>query len=403
MRVVSAIFSIGALAACSDDAVVPQDSGGSETSTTLDGSANDAASSVDANTDASVAVRDKLKQPFASTSIWNMPIGSGAVYVAANLRAIPDGTGFAWSLPFAEMEQIILSPTSPLTDVRYSSVGWGNGDRCAPTSSQVFATVPIPANFLVPSNAYNMASAILGADGRTIYQFEPLAHCTNGGPATALVMDPQGTVDIYGDGIEGSHGGSGMSALGGTLRLDELRPGGQGPRHVLKFTFDMKDAYKCTTKADCFRWPALWADSYALTTYGTSANNPNVQNKAMRMGALLALPPDVDIASLGLATEPAKQIAWTLQNYGAYIDEDSASNSLLISTENSPDGAFTDQFQKDYGFAFNQASNATGNGGKWTGDIQKLLPLLKVIDNNSPTSIGGGGTPRQPLAPEIAP
>jgi len=165
----------------------------------------------------------------------------------------------------------------------------------------------------------------------------------------------------------------------------------------------MKDAYKCTTMADCFRWPALWADSYALLKYGTSANNPNVQNKAMRMGALLALPPDVDIASLGLATEPAKQIAWTLQNYGAYIDEDSASNSLLISTENSPDGAFTDQFQKDYGFAFNQASNATGNGGKWTGDIQKLLPLLKVIDNNSPTSIGGGGTPRQPLAPEIAP
>ena len=36
-------------------------------------------------------------------------------------------------------------------------------------------------------------------------------------------------------------------------------------------------------------------------------------------GALLALPPGTDIAALGLRTEPGRMIAWTLQNYGAYI------------------------------------------------------------------------------------
>ncbi len=406
-------FAVCVLAGCSDGGDALQDSGDAVVGSkrhrgALDAGALDAQTkdvALDANDagDAAVAVRDAMKQPFASTSIWNMPIGSGAVYVDAKLRAIPDGSGFAWSEPFSEMEQIILEPTAPLTAIRYSSVGWGSGDRCTPSSNQVFATVPIPANFLVPSNAYNMASAILGADGRSIYQFEPFAHCTNGSPATALLMDPQNTVDLYGDGIEGAHGGSGLSALGGTLRLGELRPGGQGPSHVLKFTFDMRDAYKCTKAADCFRWPALWGDSYAVGSYGTSSNNPNVQNQAMKMGALLALPASVVIANIGLQTEPAKELAWTLQNYGAYIDDDSAGNSFLISTENSPDGAFTDQFQKDFGYAFDQASNATGGGGKWTGDIQKLLPLLNVIDNNSATTIGGGGTPRQPLAPEISP
>ena len=348
------------------------------------------------------ATRDKYKQPFATTSIWNMPLGSGAVYVAAKLRAVPDGSGFAWSEPFAEAEQIILEPTAPLTDIRYSDVGWGGGDRCPPTSSQVFASVPIPSNFLVPSNAFNMAAAILGADGRSIYQFEPFTHCKSGSPATAFTMLPQTSVDIYGDGIQGAHGGSGLSALGGTIRLGELRAGNaEGPHHVLKFTYDMRDAYKCTKDADCFRWPALWGDSYAVGVYGTSPNNPNVANKAMKMGALFALPPSVDINSLGLQTEPAKLLAWTLQNYGAYIDDDAYGNSFLISVENSPSGAFVDQFQSDFGFAFNQSSDATGGGGKWTGDIQKLLPLLNVVDNNSATSIGGGGTPRQPLAPPI--
>ncbi|MGZ4869152.1 MAG: hypothetical protein ACXV2F_02175, partial [Halobacteriota archaeon] len=38
---------------------------------------------------ASAATRDPLKQPFASTSIWNMPIGSGAVFTPANISPNP--------------------------------------------------------------------------------------------------------------------------------------------------------------------------------------------------------------------------------------------------------------------------------------------------------------------------
>ncbi|MFD2270369.1 hypothetical protein ACFS07_02445 [Undibacterium arcticum] len=37
----------------------------------------------------------------------------------------------------------------------------------------------------------------------------------------------------------------------------------------------------------------------------------------------------------------------------------------------------------------------------WVRDMQRLVQALYVVNNNSPTSIGGGGTPRQPLAPPL--
>jgi hypothetical protein len=39
----------------------------------------------------------------------------------------------------------------------------------------------------------------------------------------------------------------------------------------------------------------------------------------------------------------------------------------------------------------------------WRRDMQKLVQALYVVNNNGPTTIGGGGTPVQALAPPIAP
>lgn len=37
----------------------------------------------------------------------------------------------------------------------------------------------------------------------------------------------------------------------------------------------------------------------------------------------------------------------------------------------------------------------------WSRDVNRLLPLLQVVANNGPTRVGGGGRPRQLLAPPI--
>ena len=81
-----------------------------------------------------------------------------------------------------------------------------------------------------------------------------------------------------------------MSALGGSIRVGELRPGTtEGPRHALKINlYASAELAQCATRAECFRWPAVKSDSYAVGWYGSDGGNTNT---AMRMGSLLAIPP----------------------------------------------------------------------------------------------------------------
>ncbi len=348
----------------------------------------------------SPGTRDPLKWPFAQDSIWNMPIGSGAVYVPANLPAIPDdptdNVDRVWSpVPHIDWERIILRPSAPLTTIAFSSAGWSGANRCSPTSggnSTLPVSVPIPTNYIQPHSNGNEGATFLMPDGRTLIQTQPFARCTAGGPGTSvLAFDP---VDIYGDGRLGAHGGSKLSSFGGSIRVGELRPGQQGIRHALKVNlFEKMDYFNCSVGADCFRWPAFVSDRNATQNYGSINNN---QNRAMKMGSLLALPPSVNINNLGLETEPGRQIAWTLQNYGAYVVDSIGGPGFSLSVEHGADGSKAVEFQNDYGFSLHaRVRDETG----WTRDLQRIIPLLHVVDNNGPTSIGGGGVPRQPLAP----
>lgn len=334
--------------------------------------------------------RNLFNQPFAVNSIWNMPIGTAARYVPANISGRPGG-GDPWtSMPYADEDVIVLRPDAPMVAVRESA--WA-GDRCQVISGRVFATVPIPVNYTNPSSNHNMAAAVLMPDRQTLVQIQPLTRCNAGGNATSIVRWPD--ANIRGDGIAGAHGGSGMSSIGGTLRVGELRPGQLGPRHALKLIIFMREAYRCGSFNNCYRWPALTADGYALGHYGSSAVNAG--NAALKMGALLAIPACKKLTELGLETEPARQLAWTLQNYGGYVVDDSWGAQFGFATETGPDGSFVDQFQSDYGYAFSQ--RIIGNT-PWMRDVQRLVEALYVVDNNGPGSIGGGGTPLQPLAPD---
>lgn len=333
--------------------------------------------------------RNVLKQPFASNSIWNMPIGSNAIYTPAGMTGTYSDV---WaSMPYPDEDVIILKPDAPLTDIR---LGPWAGNRCEPSSGTVLARVPVPTSFIQGSTNHNLASAVLLTDNRTLVNTQPFTRCTTGGVATSVVRYADS--DLYGDGIVGAHGGSQLSSIGGTLRLGELRPGMQGPAHALKLVVNMAEAHRPSSYNDAYRWPALAADAQ-WNRYGTSKIGP----VGFKMGALLALHKDLNITALNLETEPARQIAWTLQNYGGYVVDDAYGGQFGICTETGPDGRFLNQFKSDYGYDFWARQNATGTQAAWTRDIQKLIKVLHIIDNNAAASIGGGGTPRQPLAPAL--
>jgi hypothetical protein len=320
--------------------------------------------------------RNKYLWPFAATSIWNMPIGSGAVYIPADLAPRTRQT------LASDPDIVLMDPTAPLTPIEFNGTGWSGGNRCP--GSSILARAPIPNGFTVPSDGQNDALAAVMPDGRTVIQGSPFARCGAGGPATVLDLAPQ--ADLYGDGILGGHGGSGLSSLGGAIRLGELVPGGL-IRHALSI-----DLYGATDLfPQGYRWPAIRQDGCAPACYGGKV-------PALQMGALLALPTGVSIDSLGLQTDPGRMLAWTLQNYGGYVVDDAARSAFSLGTDAGPSGSMVDQFQRVWGYPF-QTSASTQS--PWADDIRAIFSHLAVVANNGPNSIGGGGTPLQPLAPPI--
>jgi hypothetical protein len=342
-----------------------------------------------------VSTRDPLKWPFAATSIWNRPVGSGAVYVPAGFtQFIMDGIT-------ADEDILILTPNAPLTEVYYNGAGWSqNKSRCE-KEGQLMATLPIPADFVIPQEGGtpNYSAAILMPDGRTIQQNQPLQRCKAGGYATTFVNYP--SVDLCGDGILGAHGGSGLSSIGGTLRLGELVPGGV-IRHALKLNMFANFAYYYGPDRPGFRWPAGQADNYAADP--TNPLHYGGKNKAVVQGSLLALKPDFQLEQL--RSEPARILARALQAYGGYVVDDAAWPVLAIATERSPDGRVVDEFEKTWGFPFEKSGIVycltDSPECTWAKDMQKIFTSLNVIDNNGPQLPSGGGQPLAPLAPEIS-
>jgi hypothetical protein len=316
--------------------------------------------------------RDKHKQPFASDSPWNMPIGQGAVYV-------PAGIGESdWVVP--EINYVYtLRSTDPVQSL-FNPASWGPG-RCDDTLEYAGIDLPIPDSLVVPDAepdfTPNNAAAFLLPDGQTFVQVNALARCDEGGPVFGIRAPDQ---SIYGQGIRGGQGGSGLSSVGGTLRAGELT--GSAPiKHALKVTI-WCELY-CSYTERGFRWPATRADAYADEVYGGEV-------PALRMGSLLAIPPSVGVTALGLETEAGLKLFNALRDYGAYVVDDSYWDAHGIAIEDEA----LEEFEDEVG-AF-----AT-DGGRFYRDVQKLFEVLHVVDNNGPESVGGGGIPRQPLAPPI--
>lgn len=337
--------------------------------------------------------RDPLKWPFAQTSIWNTPLGSGAKYV-------PAGIGASAAMGMTEDEDIlILEAGAPLVDILENDAGWDPGKkRCSSLTGKALYKAPIPLSFSTDpgysGNTPNMGLAILMADGRTLKQNQPFHRCGPGGIATSQYLFPD--VDIQsGDGIPGAHGGSGMSAIGGTLRLGELVPGGV-IRHALKCNlFAAKYIAFNDDATRGFRWPARNADGYA------AAGTYKGKVPALEMGALLALKPDFNPD--GLRTEPARILARTFTDYGAYLVDDTAWDVYGIETEWSPQGRLIDEFKTTWGWNFATPVLSTCTDASkacmWAKDMADIFTSLHVVDNNGPGSLGGGGSPRQPPAP----
>jgi hypothetical protein len=348
--------------------------------------------------------RDPLKWPFAYNSCWNMPIGSGAVYAPAGIKANA-GTNF---LPDEDI--IVMKPKSPMIKIYQTGAGWGGGNRCYTGTGTYRFSVPIPDNFTIASENTNASAAFLDSNSRTVIQCQPFARCKPGEPGTSMFFFDKPTKDNH-NGITydfhnmdiqdstgeiGGHWGSKLSDLGGTIRYGELTAG--IIRHAMKVNLGSHLYYNydfncsATDKDSCsFRWPAISVDHYS-----SDKNNANWYagtDKNFIMGALLALKPSFNIDTL--KTTPGKILAKAFQDYGAYVVDDAACDCWAPILERGPDGRVVDEVKAKY----NVNMYGTSHNDPFWSDMVIVFQSLNIITNNGPKNIGGGGTPRQPLAP----
>jgi hypothetical protein len=319
-------------------------------------------------------LRDKFLWPFSSTSPWNMPIGSKARYARVNIKPAPR---FRVDLEYFYQ----LKASDPLRPV-FGPSSWTK--RCSGKKS-MHISLPVPDDLIIPDarKGYtpNNAAAFLLPDGKTLVQLEPLARCEKGGPVYGWRYFPN--IDIYGSGIGGAHFGSGLSSIGGSVRLGELTDD-QPIRHTLKVLIWGKKYLYYSKKVPGYRWPADRADGYAAKEYGG-------KDPQLVQGSLLAILPNINDKSLKLQTIPAKKLFYALQNYGAYIVDDAGWDTHGLAVEK----GVLDEFQKKYGYSMH-CSNCS-----FDRDMMKLFSALHVVTNNAPDRVGGGGDLRVPLAPPI--
>ena len=337
-------------------------------------------------------VRDPLLWPYPAESIWNYPRGDDADLVPFPVSA-DDLT------VMAEEDLIIAAPEAETQDVLRTTAGWvRDRTRCGEATDEVLVEdLPIPEGWLTDPDytgrTPNHAAAVVLPD-YTLLETQPLHVCEDGRIVSQYASEVWRGSSILTGGLPeepgyGSHGGSGMTAFGGTIRVGEWVPGGT-IRHALKIT--VADTMLSVLSGG-YRWPARTADEdYAYAYVGSL--------EAGRMGSLVTLSPDFGVDDL--ESEPAKIIARALISYGAYIVDDAAQSTVGIAVEWGPNGRVKDDFEDDFGFEMvGRAQYAVDDQGDYLQDMEKIYAAFMIVDDNSESNVGGAGDRLAPLAPPL--
>lgn len=358
--------------------------------------------------------RNVYQLPFSEDSIWNTPIGSGAQWhdpAFTGLTLNPSGYR-------EEGDIVVLKPSSPSTAIAYNRGSFDvEGNRC-PVEGETFGYAGVPTSWTYTEGALigdvkvNGCGVFLKTDGRTLMHTYATARCTAGQPVTTRTVlkswPPRADhEDIYGSGRAGQQGGTHLSSLGGCLRVGEMTRANGAPMHALRHTMYQGAQYRPSPlPASGFNY-ADHGEQYTFSAStwwvypAYSGDDPKRYlgtDIYVRPGALYAIPPFIDIDDLGLETEPARMLAWTLQNFGTYCCDTSPAEVWGWAMETGPDGNFWDTFEDEWGFSpiidAYAGGMATLRDHAWVRDNDRIVNVLQIVTNNLPSTPAGGGTPR---------
>ena len=268
----------------------------------------------------------------------------------------------------------------------------------------------------------NAMAVLLSHDNKTIVQMQPAYRCgfhpapllarwgnlTDGGPQRF-----PNVTSILGDGMYGAHGGSGLSSIGGSIRLGELLATTPPIGHALKielsnwYYYGGCPALNPPTVNNGGRTQYVWpaTGSNAGCDKNGSSGSYLGKNPHLAPGALLAIPACV-AERVTTATGVGGKIKQAMIDYGAYIVDGTGhgpggNNSAAICM----DALVNAEMRQQHGFSMAYPHgvaapgvdpNATKAEDALYSDLLAVFRALHAVSNNGPGRVGGGGTPRVP-------
>lgn len=339
--------------------------------------------------------RDQTRYPFTSNSPWNHAIGSNAVY-----REVPGLNRLTLGLNYHDRWTCAVyvgRKTDRVGRLYFRSDLWRKLHQGLPNSGNPAAveenlrrgarqTPPWPANYystVIPGSS--TASWPRDFHRATDYYYSPTFYIPAGATPSPdsdglmAIFQPNGWVlDCYatvvlangdivcgmasyvnarGEGTGWSNGrrASMLPSFAGLIRDGEITSG------------DIRHALVCQMSRLALQEDAMWP-AYAWDTNARYRGT-------LPMGALLAIPGDVNVNALPL-TPKGKVLAQALQNYGVYVADRGGDGGMTILAE------------------------LKARDIRWPGqdnDLNIIKNHLRWVSNNSPGNRGGGGKPRKPL------
>jgi len=145
-------------------------------------------------------------------------------------------------------------------------------------------------------------------------------------------------------------------------------------------------------------WPATGSNA------GNSSGAYTGTNPYVAPGALLAIPAAVAPA-VAVTTTIGRKIKQALVDYGGYLVDGTGPESLPPSRQSAAvcmDALVNAEMRAAYGFAMTYPQGVTNAddpeaGGALYQDLLTIFRGLHAVTNNGPSSVGGGGEPRQPM------
>ena len=323
--------------------------------------------------------RDPWLWPYSRTSVWNMPIGSDAKYEPTGFVEYDElSCDWAWLLKTSKNDEVLDIVQSNMDDRWPADI----------SSKKKNGTTYWPRGFTITKDSnMNDCAAILQPDGRTVIELQPT--CRDDASSTYVIGNPRFGNDLYEDGLLGTHWGSGLATLGGCIREGELT-GDEPIRHAIKINLWADELLYHDYINNGYTWPADRSDT-----------KPDAKGiySYMVEGALLAIPRDITPESVGITNQVVKKLFVCMQDYGAYIVDDTVRGAYSVSADIKEYEAVKEQLGINMRCRVSYSSNSATQS--YAEDMIKMMLCVKAVSNNSQKTVGGGGKPCQPLAPNL--